>query len=75
MYANWVTEQQVIDDDFSNEIDFVDEAYFSLCIYIYEQNYRIWGSKNSQVTVCVLYGKVVLFALFFKNYQGKDIQF
>ncbi|KAH0999071.1 hypothetical protein HUJ05_003320 [Dendroctonus ponderosae] len=45
-YANWVIEQQAVDDNFSNRIFFSDEAHFSLGGYVNEQNSRRWGSQN-----------------------------
>lgn len=85
MYANWVIEQQAIDNDFSNKIFFSDEAHFSLCGYVNKQNCRIWGSQNPQVIAerplhpekvtvwCALWSGGVIGPYFFENDQGRAI--
>ena len=48
-YAEWVLEQQTVDSNFSNNIFFNDEAYFTFGGYNNKQNCRIWSFGNSQV--------------------------
>lgn len=81
-YADWVLEQQRLDDDFSHRIFFSDEAHFSLGGYVNKQNCRIWGSENPHVTVerplhpqkvtvwCAIWSGGVIGPYFFENEEG-----
>lgn len=84
-YANWVLEQQALNEDFSNNIFFSDEAHFSLGGYVNKQNCRIWGSENphsivevplhpQKVTVwCALWSGGVIGPYFFEDDQGATV--
>ncbi|CAH2099714.1 unnamed protein product [Euphydryas editha] len=81
-YADWVLEQQRLNDDFSHRIFFSDEAHIMLGGYVNKQNCRIWGSENPKVTVerplhpqkitvwCFIWSGGVIGPYFFENDEG-----
>ena len=84
-YAEWVLEQQAVNDDFSNQIFFSDEAHFSLGGYVNKQNCRIWGSENPEIIVekplhppkvtvwCALWSGGVIGPYFFEDDAGRTV--
>ena len=41
--------QQALNDNFSNQIFYSDEAHITLDGYVHKQNCSVWGSENPQV--------------------------
>lgn len=84
-FANWILEQQQVDDAFPNKIIFSDEAHFHLNGYVNTQNCRIWGAENphaiqelpmhpEKVTVwCAMWAGKIIGPYFFENDEGASM--
>lgn len=47
-FVEWFQNMQINDADFPRKIIFSDEAHFHMSGFVNKQNFRLWGTENSQ---------------------------